>query len=162
MAVSASTASAHQEDYENPSLRLRLLDPRVVFGLIKLCEAPGLRSGRVEAVAALPLGTEENMDLLSSTLGRRGSAVRYALFFTESLRISIYGKDGLAIRSREEGEQRSRNVRWAMIFAKSSRSGLRRPMGRTLPHLSFPDQASYTSSRDVKSTTPHHLARPTT
>ncbi|KAM0324977.1 hypothetical protein ACHAPQ_008163 [Fusarium lateritium] len=152
-------------DYEEPINALAKSPGRIWSDL---CERmPGcVARGRVrEAVAALPLveGTEENIP----DTALWGAVVALGML------CSIYrfedkhdGKDGVTIRSSTTtkpqcpmGDDLCEELEGIPLCIALPYYQISRRMGRTLPHLSFPDQASYNLKiRDVKSNSPY-LAR---
>ncbi|KLO97313.1 nitric-oxide synthase, salivary gland [Fusarium fujikuroi] len=152
-------------DYEEPIAALARSPGRIWSDL---CERmPGCCArGRVrEAVAALPLveGTEENIP----DQALWGAVVALGML------CSIYrfedkhdGKDGLTITDGSTtkpqcpmGDDLCEELEGIPLCIALPYYQVSRRMGRTLPHLSFPDQASYNLKiRDVKSNTPY-LAR---
>ncbi|KAF5664743.1 hypothetical protein FHETE_7015 [Fusarium heterosporum] len=152
-------------DYEEPISALARSPGRVWSDL---CERmPGCCArGRVrEAVASLPLveGTEANIP----DKALWGAVVALGML------CSIYrfedrhdGKDGVAIRmattSKPQcpmGDDLCEELEGIPLCIALPYYQISRRMGRTLPHLSFPDQASYNIKiRDVKSNIPY-LAR---
>ncbi|KAF5025351.1 hypothetical protein F66182_2562 [Fusarium sp. NRRL 66182] len=152
-------------DYEEPISALARSPGRIWSDL---CERmPGCCArGRVrEAVASLPLvqGTEENIP----DQALWGAVVALGML------CSIYrfedkhdGKDGVAIRTGATtrpqcpmGDDLCLELEGIPMCIALPYYQISRRMGRTLPHLSFPDQASYNLKiRDVKSNYPY-LAR---
>ncbi|KAF4341653.1 nitric-oxide synthase salivary gland [Fusarium beomiforme] len=152
-------------DYEEPIAALARSPGRIWSDL---CERmPGCCArGRVrEAVAALPLveGTEENIP----DQALWGAVVALGML------CSIYrfedkhdGKDGMAITNSSTtrpqclmGDDLCEELEGIPLCIALPYYQVSRRMGRTLPHLSFPDQASYNIKiRDVKSNKPY-LAR---
>ncbi|EMT68846.1 Nitric oxide synthase, inducible [Fusarium odoratissimum] len=152
-------------DYEEPIAALARSPGRIWSDL---CERmPGCCArGRVrEAVAALPLveGTEENIP----------DEALWGAVVALGMLCSIYrfedkhdGKDGLAITDGATtkpqcpmGDDLCEELEGIPLCIALPYYPVSRRMGRTLPHLSFPDQASYNLKiRDIKSNTPY-LAR---
>ncbi|KNB12503.1 hypothetical protein FOXG_12094 [Fusarium oxysporum f. sp. lycopersici 4287] len=152
-------------DYEEPIAALARSPGRIWSDL---CERmPGCCArGRVrEAVAALPLveGTEENIP----------DEALWGAVVALGMLCSIYrfedkhdGKNGLAITDGATtkpqcpmGDDLCEELEGIPLCIALPYYQVSRRMGRTLPHLSFPDQASYNLKiRDVKSNTPY-LAR---
>lgn len=152
-------------DYEEPISALAKSPGRIWSDL---CERmPGcVARGRVrEAVAALPLveGVEENIP----DKALWGAVVALGML------CSIYrfedrhdGKDGVTIRNSitskpqcPMGDDLCEELEDIPLCIALPYYQISRRMGRTLPHLSFPDQASYNLKiRDVKSNSPY-LAR---
>ncbi|SPJ78128.1 related to nitric-oxide synthase, salivary gland [Fusarium torulosum] len=153
------------QDYEEPISALAKSPGRIWSDL---CERmPGcVARGRVrEAVAALPLveGIAENIP----DKALWGAVVALGML------CSIYrfedrhdGKDGVTIRNSATtkpqcpmGDDLCEELEDIPLCIALPYYQISRRMGRTLPHLSFPDQASYNIKiRDVKSNSPY-LAR---
>ncbi|KAM0370728.1 hypothetical protein ACHAPY_010300 [Fusarium culmorum] len=152
-------------DYEEPIAALARSPGRIWSDL---CERmPGCCArGRVrEAVAKLPLveGTDDNIpdDALWGAVVALGMLCSIYRFEDKH-----DGKDGVAVTSGtstrptcEMGDELCEELQGIPMCIALPYYQISRRMGRTLPHLSFPDQASYNLKiRDTKSTYPY-LAR---